>query len=134
MSFPIINSIASWILKKRIHQIELFQKYPHEVQEELLFNLLKAAENTVVGLKYDFSSIDTYRTFAERVPVTCYEEIEHLIEQSRRGAQNVFWNTPIKWFAKSSGTTNAKSKFIPVSNEALELCHFKASKDLLCLY
>jgi hypothetical protein len=57
-----------------------------------------------------------------------------MIELTRKGAQNVFWNTPIKWFAKSSGTTNAKSKFIPVSNEALEDCHYKGSKDLLCMY
>ncbi|MEZ4786449.1 MAG: GH3 auxin-responsive promoter family protein [Flavobacterium haoranii] len=114
--------------------MELFLKYPHEVQEELLHSLLKSAENTVIGKKYDFSSIKNYKTFAERVPVSTYEDLEPLIEQTRKGAQNVFWNTPIKWFAKSSGTTNAKSKFIPVSSEALENCHYKASKDLLCLY
>ena len=114
--------------------MELFLKYPHEVQEELLFNLLKSAEYTVVGRKYEFSSIKNYRAFSERVPVSTYEDLEPLIEQTRRGEQNVFWNTPIKWFAKSSGTTNAKSKFIPVSSETLDLCHFKASKDLLCLY
>ncbi len=134
MPLPIINSIASWILKKRIHQMELFLKYPHEVQEELMFSLLKSAENTVIGKKYEFSSIKNYNTFAERIPVSTYEDLEPLLEQTRKGAQNVFWNTPIKWFAKSSGTTNAKSKFIPVSSEALENCHYKASKDLLCLY
>ncbi|WP_221259090.1 GH3 auxin-responsive promoter family protein [Flavobacterium okayamense] len=134
MPLPIINSIASWILKKRIHQMELFLKYPHEVQEELMCNLLKSAENTVIGKKYDFSSIKNYETFSERVPVSTYEDLEPLIEETRKGAQNVLWNTPIKWFAKSSGTTNAKSKFIPVSSEALENCHYKASKDLLCLY
>lgn len=134
MPLTIINSIASWILKKRIHQMELFLKYPNEVQEELLFSLLRTAENTVVGKKHAFSSIRSYKTFSERVPVSTYEELEPMIELTRRGEQNVFWNTPIKWFAKSSGTTNAKSKFIPVSNEALEDCHYKASKDLLCLY
>ncbi|CAM3817369.1 MULTISPECIES: GH3 auxin-responsive promoter family protein [Flavobacterium] len=134
MALPIINSIASWLLKKRIHQIELFIKYPNEVQEELLFSLIKSAENTVIGKKYEFSTIKNYNTFSERIPVSTYEELEPLIEQTRKGAQNVFWNTPIKWFAKSSGTTNAKSKFIPVSQEALDLCHYKASKDLLCLY
>jgi hypothetical protein len=130
----LINSIASWLLKKRIHQMELFLKYPNEVQEELLHSLLKAAEQTEIGKNYDFSSIKNYKTFAERVPVSSYEELEPLIEKTRKGEQNVFWNTPIKWFAKSSGTTNAKSKFIPVSSEALENCHYKASKDLLCLY
>ncbi len=114
--------------------MELFLKYPHEVQEELLFNLLKVAENTVIGKKYDFASIKSYETFSERVPISCYEDLEPLIERTRRGEQNVFWPTSIKWFAKSSGTTNAKSKFIPVSTEALENCHYKASKDLLCLY
>ncbi len=134
MALAIINSIASWILKKRIHQIELFLKYPHEVQEELLFSLLKTAENTSLGKKYDFGSIKSYSTFAERVPISSYEDLEPLIEQTRKGEQNVFWPTHIKWFAKSSGTTNAKSKFIPVSNAALEDCHYKAGKDLLCLY
>ena len=134
MALPIINSIATWILKKRIHQIELFIKYPNEVQEELLFNLLKTAENTVVGKEYEFVSIKNYKTFRERVPVSTYEELAPMIKQTRKGAQNVFWPTNIKWFAKSSGTTNAKSKFIPVSNESLEGCHYKASKDLLCLY
>jgi len=134
MPLPIINSIATWILKKRFHQIELFIKYPNEVQEELLFNLIKTAENTVLGRQYDFNSIKTYEAFSERVPVSNYEELESMIEQTRCGMQNIFWPSNIKWFAKSSGTTNAKSKFIPVSSEALENCHYKASKDLLSLY
>jgi len=134
MPFPIINSIASWVLKQRIHQIELFLKYPHEVQEELLMNLIRQAEETVIGKQYEFESIKSYRAFAERVPVSTYEELEPLIERTRKGEQNVFWNEPIKWFAKSSGTTNAKSKFIPVSESALEDCHYKGSKDLLCMY
>ena len=134
MALPIINSIASWILKKRIHQIELFLKYPNEVQEELLHNLVQTAEHTVIGRKYDFSSIKNYTDFSKRIPISSYEDLEPLIEQTRTGEQNVFWPSQIKWFAKSSGTTNAKSKFIPVSAEALEDCHYKASKDLLCLY
>lgn len=134
MPLPIINSIASWILKKRIHQMELFMKYPHEVQEELLLQLVKTAEGTVLGKQYDFASVKSYATFASRVPIVTYEEIEPLIEQSRKGMQNIFWPSYIKWFAKSSGTTNAKSKFIPVSNESLEGCHYKAGKDLLSLY
>ncbi len=134
MPISLVNSIASWILKKRIHQIELFMKYPNEVQEELLLGLVVAAQQTIIGVKYDFESVKNYKTFAQRVPISTYEELEPLIERTRTGEQNVFWNTPIKWFAKSSGTTNAKSKFIPVSAEALEDCHYKAGKDLLCLY
>ncbi|RXR20682.1 GH3 auxin-responsive promoter family protein [Flavobacterium amnicola] len=134
MPLPIINSIASWVLKQRIHQMELFLKYPNEVQEDLLMTLIRSSENTVFGKQYDFESVKSYHTFQERVPVSTYEDLEPLIERTRKGEQNVFWNEPIKWFAKSSGTTNAKSKFIPVSSQALEDCHYKAGKDLLCLY
>ena len=133
MPLPIINSIASWVLKQRIHQIELFLKYPNEVQEELLMNLIRQAETTVFGRQYDYESIKSYKTFAERVPVLTYEELEPLIERTRQGEQNVFWNEPIKWFAKSSGPTNAQSKFIPVSESALEDGHYKGSKDVLCM-
>ena len=134
MPLTLINSFASWVLKQRIHQIELFIKYPNEVQEELLMNLLHSAKNTMVGYQYDFHSIKSYETFAERIPVSTYEQLQPLIERTRNGEQNLFWESPIKWFAKSSGTTNAKSKFIPVSYEALENCHYKGSKDLLCMY
>ena len=134
MPIPLFNSIASWLLKKRYHQIELFLKYPGEVQEEVLFQLLEIAEDTKIGREHEFESIKSYKTFAERIPIVSYEEIEPLIERTRRGEQNIFWPTTIKWFAKSSGTTNAKSKFIPVSAEALEDCHYKSGKDLLCLY
>jgi len=134
MPIPLFNSIASWLLKKRYHQIELFLKYPAEVQEEVLFQLLGIAEDTKIGQKHEFGSIASYKDFSERIPIVNYEEIEPLIERTRRGEQNIFWPTAIKWFAKSSGTTNAKSKFIPVSAEALEDCHYKSGKDLLCLY
>lgn len=134
MPIPLFNSIASWLLKKRYHQIELFLKYPEEVQEEVLNQLIQFAKDTEVGKAYDFGSISNYETFSDRVPIASYEETEPMIERTRRGEQNVFWPTAIKWFAKSSGTTNAKSKFIPVSTESLEDCHYKSSKDLLCLY
>ena len=134
MPIPLVNSIASWFLKKRFHQIDLFLKYPNEVQEELLFNLIETAKDTEIGKKYDFSSIKTYAEFANRVPVKNYEGYQDLFERSRLGENNIFWPSPIKWFAKSSGTTSAKSKFIPVSQDSLEYCHYAASKDLLCMY
>ena len=134
MPIPIVNSIASWFLKKRFHQIELFLKYPNEVQNELLLDLIDEARDTEIGRQYDFSSIESYEEFANRVPILAYEEYESLIERSRRGENNIFWPGPIKWFAKSSGTTNSKSKFIPVSSDSLEDCHYAAGKDLLCLY
>jgi phenylacetate-coenzyme A ligase PaaK-like adenylate-forming protein len=134
MAFQIINSIISWFLKKRKHQIELFLKYPIDVQEELVLKLIQTAKNTEFGKNYDFSSIKNYKQFAKKVPIQKYETFEPLIERCRKGEQNLFWPSKIKWFAKSSGTTNAKSKFIPVSDEALEYCHLKAGKDMLCLY
>ncbi len=134
MPIPLVNSIASWFLKKRFHQIELFLKYPNEVQEELLLGLLENAKNTEFGKRYDFTSIHNYTTFATRIPVRNYEDYDDMINRSRKGEANIFWPTPIKWFAKSSGTTNAKSKFIPVSQESLEDCHYAAGKDLLCMY
>ncbi|WP_299551783.1 GH3 auxin-responsive promoter family protein [Seonamhaeicola sp.] len=134
MPIPLVNSIASWFLKKRFHQIELFLKYPNEVQIELLHNLVEYAKDTELGKQYDFASIRNYETFAERVPIKNYDGWQDIIERSRRGENNLFWPSPIKWFAKSSGTTRAKSKFIPVSQESLEDCHYAASKDLLCMY
>ena len=134
MAFQIINSIISWFLKKRKHQMELFIKYPNDVQKELLFKLLHTARNTEFGKENEFSSIKTYKEFTKKVKIHKYETFEPLIERCRKGEQNIFWPTHIKWFAKSSGTTNAKSKFIPVSDEALEYCHMKAGKDMLCLY
>tara|TARA_R110002124_G_scaffold287364_1_gene474039 strand:+ start:74323 stop:75822 length:1500 start_codon:yes stop_codon:yes gene_type:complete len=121
-------------LKKRFHQIELFLKYPIEVQQELLQNLILKAKSTEIGKKYEFESIKSYKDYRDRVPISSYEDSEAMIERARRGESNIFWPTPIKWFAKSSGTTNAKSKFIPVSSDSLEDCHYAASKDLLCMY
>ena len=134
MPFQFIHSVIAWLLKRRKHQIDLFLKYPNEVQKELLNRLLYTAKETEVGKKFDFATIVNYKIFAERVPIQQYESIEPLIERVRQGEQNIFWPTTIKWFAKSSGTTNAKSKFIPVSDESLEECHFNVGKDLLCLY
>ena len=134
MPIPLINSIASWFLKKRMHQIELFIKYPNEVQQDVLNGLINSAKDTFIGKKFDFSSINCYKDFSEKVPVFSYEEFSEKIELARKGENNIFWSSKIKWFAKSSGTTNAKSKFIPVSDESLQDCHYAAGKDLLCMY
>lgn len=134
MSFSFLNTVMSWFLKKRIHEIELFKKYPIEVQNETLSNLLKSAQKTEFGNKYDFKSINNYKSFISRVPISNYESFYPFIERSIKGEQNIFWSEPIKWFAQSSGTTNSISKYIPVSNDTLEKCHFQAGKDALCLY
>lgn len=121
-------------MKKRIHQIELFKKYPNEVQNELLGELVKRAKKTQYGKQYGFDSIENYEHFKSKVPIVSYVELYPYIERLMKGEQNVLWPTDIRWFAKSSGTTNARSKFIPVSDEALEDCHYKGGKDLLSIY
>ncbi len=131
---PIINSIMSWLMKKRIHQMELFAKYPGEVQQEWFRRLILSAIHTEWGRHYEYSSIRNYESFCERVPLQDYESLKPYILRLKHGEQNLLWNSEIKWFAKSSGTSNDQSKFIPVSQEALEECHFKGGKDLLSIY
>ena len=130
----LFNSIFTWVMKKRIHQIELFQKYPYEVQTELMEALVKKASNTVYGLAHKFAQIKNFRSFQEQIPIQSYQDLFPYIDRIMHGEQNVLWPSEIKWFAKSSGTTNARSKFIPVSHEALQDCHIKGGKDLLSIY
>ena len=117
-----------------MHQIELFEKYPSEVQNDVLLNLVDKAKNTIIGRDFGFSSIKSYEDFSKKVPAFSYENFSDKIKLARKGENNIFWPTKIKWFAKSSGTTNSKSKFIPVSDESLQDCHYAAGKDLLCMY
>ncbi len=130
----LINSILTWFMKKRIHQIELFMKYPDDVQSELLQRLLLTARPTEFGRKYGFDEMINYDDFTRRVPVHAYEQMFPYVERMMKGEQNILWPTEIKWFSKSSGTTNARSKFIPISAESLEECHFKGGKVLYCIY
>ncbi len=129
-----LNSLFTWIMKKRIHQIELFMKYPHDVQEEWFQNLISSAEATEWGKKYDYKSILTLDDYKNRVPISDYDDIKGYIDRMIKGEQNLLWPSDIKWFAKSSGTTSDRSKFIPVSMEALEECHFQGGKDMLSIY
>jgi len=125
----ILNSIASWLMKKRMHQIELFMKYPHDVQNEWLLNLVDTAKNTSFGKKHGFKNITNAEQF-KSIPLQDYESLKPFIERTRRGEQNLLWNTDIKWFAKSSGTTD-KSKYIPVSKEFLNGCHYNGGRDMI---
>lgn len=117
-----------------MHQIELFMKYPMEVQSEWFKKLIIAGKNTEWGKKYDYASINSVETFKERVPLNDYDSLKPYIERLRKGEQGLLWPSDIKLFAKSSGTTSDKSKFIPVSNESLEECHYKGGKDMLSIY
>ena len=130
----IIDSVLQWLIKKRIHQIELFKLYPLEVQDELFKKLIATAKNTEWGKKYDYKSIESVKSFKERVPISRYEDLKPYVERLRKGEENLLWPEEVKWFAKSSGTTAGKSKFIPVTDSAIEECHYKAGKDMLSLY
>lgn len=130
----LFNSILTWVMKKRIHQIELFMKYPFEVQEELFQKLLQRGKETKYGQQFGFGDLRNLEGFQKRVPIVSYEQLAPYIERLMKGEQNVLWPSEVRWFAKSSGTTNARSKFIPVSPEALEDCHFKGGKDLISIY
>ena len=130
----IVNSLFNWYMKKRIHQIELFMKYPLDVQDEWLHILISSAENTEWGKRYDYRSLLTVEQFKERVPLQNYDTLKPYIERMLLGEQNILWPSEIKWFAKSSGTTSDRSKFIPVSEETLDECHFKGGKDMLSIY
>src|SRR5690625_6415773 len=106
MAIPIANSVASWFLKKRLHQMELFMKYPHEVQNELLHQLIEKAKNTEIGRKYDFGSMQNYEDFANRVTVQAYEDIYQDIERARQGERNIFWYTIIQCHVNTRGSSN----------------------------
>ncbi len=129
----ILNSIASWLMKKRMHQIELFMKYPIDVQMEWMFDLVGMASQTEYGKLHGFSSINSYKQFNQQVPINDYESLKPYIERNRKGEQNLLWPTEIKWFAKSSGTTD-KSKFLPVSLEHLDGCHYNGGRDMVTLH
>ena len=134
MIMPLLNSILNWVNTKRLYSIDLFRKYPFEVQRDVLFELLKQGSKTEYGARYGFDDIRTIEEFQKRVPLVDYETIKPYIERLRQGEEKLLWPTDIKWFAKSSGTTQSKSKFIPVSNEALEDCHFRGARDVLAIY
>jgi hypothetical protein len=117
-----------------MHQIELFMRYPIEVQNEWLFKLINNGAETEFGKRFSFQDIHSLEMFKERVPLQDYDSLKPDIERIRRGEQNILWNTEIKWFAKSSGTTNDKSKFIPLSQESLEECHYRGGKDMVSIH
>lgn len=131
---PVINSIINWVNFKRIYEIELFKKHPHEVQREVLLNLLEMASNTEFGLKYNFKNIHSEKEFSERIPIQGYNEIKGTVERMMKGEKNLIWPGETRWFAKSSGTTHDKSKFIPVSKDSLEDIHIRGGRDVLAIY
>lgn len=127
---PAISSLA----RMRLWRIEAWKNNPLDAQREVLQDLVTSAQYTEFGRKYNFSQLFNVKAFKQAVPIHEYEDMKPYIERIMQGEQNILWNTPIYWFAKSSGTTSDKSKFIPISDESLQDGHYKASKDVLSLY
>lgn len=118
----------------RMWRIEAWKQNPVAAQREVLQDLVTSAQYTEFGRKYQFSSLYNIRSFKKAIPIHEYDDLKPYIQRLMDGEQNLLWNTPVNWFAKSSGTTSDRSKFIPVSNESLEDCHYKAAKDVLTMY
>ena len=113
-----LNSVFSWIMKKRVHQIALFRQYPNEVQGELFEALMEAGSKTAFGYEHGMHQVKRLEDFRKAVPIRNYTALEPYIKRARTGEQDVLWPGKVKWFAKSSGTTAGQSKFIPVTKEA----------------
>lgn len=118
----------------RLWRIEAWKSHPVDSQREVLQDLITSAQYTEFGRKYGFSELYDLKDFKHSVPVHEYEDLKPYIQRIMDGEQNILWNTPVSWFAKSSGTTSEKSKFIPVSEESLQDCHYQAAKDVLTFY
>ncbi len=129
-----ITKIISKTFDSRLKQIDLYASQASEIQHRVLSRLVNQAAQTEWGKKYDYASIRSYEDFRNRLPIQTYEEIKPYVERLRAGEQNLLWPSEIRWFAKSSGTTNDKSKFLPVSKEALEDIHYRGGKDAAALY
>jgi hypothetical protein len=130
----LLSPAISRLARSRFWQIEQWMQNPVAVQREVLQHLVTSAQYTEFGRKYDFSRIFSIREFKKAVPIHEYDDLKPYIQRIMQGEQNILWGTPVNWFAKSSGTTSDKSKFIPVSEESLKDCHYKGAKDVLTMY
>jgi len=131
---PVIPKLIKRLNTKRISQIEYIKRHPADTQKAVLSDILAKASDTHWGFKYNYASIKSADEYRLTVPIQTYEKIIPMIERLRAGEKDLLWPGEIKWFAKSSGTTSSKSKFIPVSQDALEQCHYQAARDVLALY
>ena len=130
----LLSPAISKLARMRLWRIENWSNHPEAAQREVLQHLVTAAQYTEFGKKYNFEKLFTLKEFKKNVPIHEYDDIKPYILRMMNGEENILWNTPVAWFAKSSGTTSDKSKFIPISEESLQDNHFKASKDLLSNY
>jgi len=130
----LLNDIMVFFMKRRAERIEHFKTYPVEVQHQVFHELIVAARYTDWGRKYKYDTIQTIKQYQERVPISSYEDIYPSIERVLQGEQNVLWPSDVEWFSKSSGTTNARSKYLPITPESLEECHYRGGRDVMTLY
>lgn len=130
----LLSPAISRLARLRLWRVQNWISFPVAAQRNVLQNLVTQAQYTEFGRKYSYSKLFTIKDFKKRVPIHEYDDIRPYILRMMNGEENVLWNTPINWFAKSSGTTSSKSKFIPISEESLKETHFKASKDVLTNY
>jgi len=130
----LLSPAISRLARLRQGAIDLWVQDPVAAQREVLQDLVTHAQNTQIGRKYGFDNLFTVRAFKQTVPIHEYDQLKPCIEGLMKGEQYLLWNTPVKWFAKSSGTTSDKSKFIPVTEESLHDCHYQAAKDVLTMY
>lgn len=131
---PLLNSVIKWVNIKRNYQIQYYREYPLEIQNETLFSLLQSAKNTEWGQKHKYGDVSSHKDFQDSSPIQDYNKIKPYVDRLRDGEKDLLWPGEVKWFAKSSGTTSDKSKFIPVTKEALEECHLKGPKDLFAQF
>ena len=129
-----ITKIASLVFSARQKELDRHYHDAEALQNQVMHRLIERARDTEYGINHLFSSTKNYEQFAQNVPVNTYEELKNDIDRMRHGEHDVLWPGSVKWYAKSSGTTNDKSKFIPVSNEGLQHIHYAGGFDSVALY
>ncbi len=130
----IISPAIKGFMRLRLSAIENFMLNPIDTQQQVFNHLIGSAQFTEYGKKYGFEKIDSIAGFKQQVPINDYDTLKPYINRILEGEQNLLWPSPINWFAKSSGTTSDKSKFIPISKESLDDNHYKGGKDVLTMY
>jgi GH3 auxin-responsive promoter len=129
-----ISTVITWWLKRRMSEIDHIRNNPVETQALLWQKLMDTAKDTEWGRQHKYYKITSIREFQEQVPTSSYEELYPWIEKTMKGGENLLWPGITSSFSKSSGTTNDRHKYIPVTFDSLEDCHYKGGKDLISLY
>jgi hypothetical protein len=134
VTMNVISSVITWAMQQRYRKIDAVRNRPLEIQEKVFAQLLTNAKLTKWGKQHGYKNIKTYREFAEQTPISTYEDLVPWFERIMLGEESALWPGKVTMFSKSSGTTNARSKFIPVTAQSLRDCHYKAGKDMIAVY